>query len=342
MLKLLSSIYTSSSGKTSKLDDALIEKAIERVVEGTDTRFRAVVGYRRKLRSSVERAVQYVIDLGDALPPAFEFSKRQYGTDPRLRAFFASANRLQEVVSCSQAIREYVSRSESPVASTIYAGLGIKREEHKAFGMEWVGDILRRDIEQVVVNFRNHRFVAVSDDETTTRWELKKRGFDNLIQAALQRLVSQRSRQGELAQERQLLRRKLQALTEGCWGLESIFDQHDAKPTETALVEKRIAEIEAELGRIRTEARNLDDHLAVVAATLEEPHEHLRVEAISLTLDRMGVKVAETSRPSVDTLTLNEFSTSSGRRAIILLVAIPWDTIPQSPNDLFKEASRYL
>jgi hypothetical protein len=342
MLRLLHSIFTSPSGKTAKPDEALIERAIERVIDGTDTRFRAVMGYRKKLRSAVEHAVEYVIDLAEALPPAIEFSRRQYGTDARLRAFFASTNRLQEMVSCSQAIRSYVSQSQPPVPGMIYAGLGVEQEERKTLGMALVGDILQRDVKQVVVNFRNHRFVAISDDEVTTRWELKKRGFDNLIQTALQRLVSERTKRDELAQERQLLRRKLQALTDGRWGLESVFDREDSKPVDTATVEKRIAEIEAEVGRIKTKAMNLDDYLTVVAATLGAPHEHLRIDAISLTLDSMGVKVAEGSHPSVNTLRLNEFSTSDGRHAIILLVAIPWGEVPQPPSDPFKEASRYL
>lgn len=55
---------------------------------------------------------------------------------------------------------------------------------------------------------------------------------------------------------------------------------------------------EAELGRIKAESVTLDDHLAVVAETLGAPHEHLRMEAISLTLNRRRVKVEEGSHPS--------------------------------------------
>ncbi len=342
MLRLLHSIFTTSSGETSKLDEAVIERAIERAVNGTDIRLRAVIGYRKILRSAVERAVEYVIDLVDALPPAIEFSKKQYGADPRLRAFFASANRLREVLSSSQAIRSYMSRSKPPVTGMIYAGLRVEREERKTFGTDLVGDILRRDVEQVVVNFCRHRFVAVSDDDTNIRRELKKRSFDNLIRTALQRLISERRKQDELAQERQLLHRKLQALADCRWGLESVLDQEECKPVDTAAVEKRIAEIEAELSRVKTKVVNLNDHLDVIVATLGAPHEHLRMDVISLTLNRMGVKVAEGSHPSADTLRLNEFSTSDGYRAVLIIVAIPEEEIQQLPNDPLKEISRYL
>ena len=192
MLSLFQSIFGSPSRTSSQVDEALIERATEHVVDGTDTRLRAVTGYRKKLRPAVERAVEYVIELADGLPPPVEFSRRQYGIDPRLRAFFASPERLQEVVGSSPAIRDYTSRGRRPATDMIYAGLGTEREERKVLGMNFAGETLRRDVEQVVVNFCNHRFVAVTDDETATRRELKKRAFDNLIATALRRIVAER------------------------------------------------------------------------------------------------------------------------------------------------------
>ncbi len=342
MLRLLHSIFLSSSGKTAKLDEALIERATERVVDGTDSRLRAVVGYRKKLRSAVEHAVEYVIDLVDDLPPAVELSKRQYGVDPYLRAFFASANRLQEIVSSSQTIRSYVTHGTLPATNIVYAGLGVQREERKTLGMDLVRDQVRRDVAQVVVNFCNHGIKAVSDDETITRREIKKLCFDSLIRTALKRLISERTKRDELAQERQLLRRKQQALADSCWGLESVLDREEFKPHETVSVEKRIVAIETELSQINTKVGSLNDHLGLVASTLNEPQEHLRMDTISLTLDRMGVKIPEGSHSSVNTLSLNEITIGEGRRVIVLVVAIPWDEIQQPPSDPLKEASRYL
>ena len=192
MLSLFQSIFGPPTRTNSQIDDALIERATEHVVDGTDARLRSVIGYRRKLRPAVERAVDYVIELADSLPPAVEFRKRQYSIDPRLRAFFASPEQLREVVSASPAIRGYPSRGRRPVTDRISAGLGTEREERKVLGMDFAGETLRRDVEQVVVNFCNHRFVAVTDDETATRRELKKRAFDNLIATALRRIVAER------------------------------------------------------------------------------------------------------------------------------------------------------
>jgi hypothetical protein len=342
MLSLLQSIFGPPSRTVGRPDEALIERATERVVDGTDARLRAVIGYRKKLRPAVERAVDYVIELADALPPPLEFSRRQYGTDPRLRAFFASPERLQEVVSASPAIRDFAARGRRPSKDMIYAGLGTEREEHKVLGMDLAGETLRRDVEQVVVNFCNPRFVAVTDDETATRWELKKRAFDSLIETALRGLVTERTKRDALARERHLLENKLQALAAGQWGLESVLDSGPSGPADTATIETRIASIDAELARISATTLNLSDYLELVADTLSAPQQHLRREAVSLTLSRMGIKLAAGSKTAGDTLDLSEFSTSDGRRAIVILVAIPWNEMPERASDFFTEASRYL
>ena len=342
MLSLFQSVFGPPSRTRKQFDDALIERATEHVVDGTDARLRAVIGYRKKLRPAVERAVEYVIELADGLPPPVEFSKRQYGTDPRLRAFFASPERLQEVVRSSPTIRSYASQGRRPVTNMIYAGLGTEREERKVLGMDFAGQTLRRDVEQVVVNFCNHRFVAVTDDETATRWELKKRAFDNLIETALRRIVAERTKRDELAQERHLLGKKLQALADGHWGLESVLDRGQSGPADMAAIETQIASIDAELTRIGATAVNLNDYLAVVADTLSAPQEHLRREAVSLTLSRMGIKLPQGSQAFGDTLQLSEFSTSDGRCAIVVLVSIPWGEFPDRSSDFFTEASRYL
>lgn len=342
MLSLFQSIFGPPSQTSGRFDDALIERATEHVVDGTDARLRAVIGYRKKLRPAVERSVEYVIGLADALPPPVEFSKRQYGIDPRLRAFFASPDRLQEVLASSPAIRDYTSQGRRPLTDMIYAGLGTEREERKVLGMDFAGETLRRDVEQVVVNFCSHRFVAVTDDETATRWELKKRAFDNLIETALRRIIAERTKRDELAQERHLLEKKLQALADGHWGLKSVLDRGQSGPADMAAVETRIASIDAELSRIGAAAINLDDYLAVVVDTLSAPQEHLRRETISLTLSRMGIKLPEGSEASGDTLELSEFSTSDGRRAIVVLVCIPRGELPERSSDFFTEASRYL
>ena len=42
-------------------------------------------------------------------------------------------------------------------------------------GVDLQGDMLRRDVAQTTVNFRNHRLAFLTESETETRWELRNR-----------------------------------------------------------------------------------------------------------------------------------------------------------------------
>ena len=223
----------------------------------------------------------------------------------------------------------------------IYALLGVEREERRVLGVGLVGDTLRRDVQQVVVNFRNHRFLVPAPDEAATRWELKKRTFDHLIAAALQQLIVAREKREKLTQEQKLLRRKLKTLEAAHWGMGPLLSGEEPSQVDVPAVEKRIGEVEAELARIGTKGTNLDDYLAGIVATLNRPEEHLRISPFSVTLNLMAVKVKEGSDSQASTLRLDEVTSSAGERMIVLLVSLPRGEI-RPPRDLLKEARRYL
>ena len=341
MLKLLQSIFASPSRQTTGVDENIIQLATERVVDGTDPRLRAVSGYRKKLRPAVERSVEYVIELVDGLPPPIDFGRAQFGTDARLRAFFASADRLQEVVNGSDVIRNYMSRGEATMSDAVYALFGVERDERTVLGMGVDGGTVRRDVKQVIVNFHNYEFLDPSGDEDATRWELKKRAFDHLVGRALQTMVVERKDRDKLAQERGLLQRKLRELNGGDWGFGGFLEHEHSEKKDASEIEKRVADIETELNRIGSGTVDLNSYLEGVAATLSEPREHLHINPVSITLNQMSVKIPEGSDPYASTLSLEEVYSSDGNRALILLARLSRNEI-KPPKDFLKEAKRYL
>ena len=53
MLRLLQSIFRQTPEATSGYDEELLKLAVERVIDGTDPRLRALSGYRKKLQPAV-------------------------------------------------------------------------------------------------------------------------------------------------------------------------------------------------------------------------------------------------------------------------------------------------
>ncbi|MGB7932918.1 MAG: hypothetical protein WCH04_11960, partial [Gammaproteobacteria bacterium] len=198
MLHLLSSLFRPAAGEVGDLDKALIEAATERAIDATDPRLRALGNYRKRLREPVEQAARHIIALVDSQPAAMEISRRSYGTDPRLRAFFVSAEHLQEVLGGMKTVRDYLQGISGPLPDAIFGLLSLAWKERTVLGTEQHGEIVRRDVKQVAVSFFDHRFGAPAGSEADFRWELKKRGYDYLLEVALKTIISTRSKRQDL------------------------------------------------------------------------------------------------------------------------------------------------
>lgn len=135
--RFLQSIFTSPN-QPGKFDKDLMLRGIERVVDGTDPRLRAVSHYRRKLWDSVEHAIDYVVTFVNTLPPAINADRQGYMTDPRLRALFASPESLREILSFSDGTRNYLKQAPDPLPVELYAGLGAVRVEKTSSALRWM------------------------------------------------------------------------------------------------------------------------------------------------------------------------------------------------------------
>ena len=337
----LQSIFSGPSQPT-KFDKELMLRGIERVVDGTDIRLRAVSHYRRKLWNPVERTIDFVVTFVNALPPAIVADRQGYMTDPRLRALFASPESLREVLSFSDGTRNYLKQAPDPLPAELFAGLGAVRVEKNVLGIEMDGEILRRDVPQTVVNFCDHRLGFLTDNEQDTRRELMRRAADYLIATALNRLTASRVQKTQLEQQqRKLLLQKANLLKKAQVGLESLAGPATAEPVDLNALEQQLQDLETELGQLRADSATLDKHLAKVAATLSEPEKHLRLEPVALTLDHTNIKVPADSPRVANSMTFEEIVLGKDRRVAALLVRFPSsDLLPQP--DFFKEAHRLL
>jgi len=340
MLRLLSSLFADSKERSGGLDETLVEKAIERAVDGTDRRIRALPDYRKRLRQPVEQAAGHVIALVDALPPAVEISPRAFGEDPVLRAFFVSAEHMGEVFRGFNSVRDYLDAQAEPLPEAIFGLLAMGREERPVFGMELDGDSLRRDVMQTSVNFSNHRYLGPAGSEPDTRWELKKRAFDFLLERALERLLGERGKRRDLDRQRQLLRRKLEAMRAGSFGLDAMLEEGGGQVADPAALEAEIEAIEAELGQFRTDNLSIEESLACVADTLARPADWLAVRSLGLRLDYRGIIVPHSAAAARE-ITLTELFSGSGLRRTVLLGRIACADMPK-PADFWKTAKRYL
>ena len=339
MLRFLSSLFTSHDDDNHGVPDTLLEAAIDRAVDGTDRRLRALGNYRARLREPVAIAVRHLIELVGQLPRATEIAPGCYGSDSRLRAAFASPNHLAEVLGQCQTIKDFLRTCCGPPPDAIFGLLTMSLQERTVLGMEMDGDTLRRDVMQTSISFTQHRFVAPADSERMARRELKKRGFDFLLEKALEGIVAAKERRGSLAKNRQLLRRKLDAMKSGQWGLEHAFFEGDEYCPCVEALEADIAAIDEELGQSAGIALGLDESLSHIAETLSRPEDWLALNPLRLNLDYRGILQGDAD--ATDALELSEISSVQGQRRIVLLGWIPRDQLPE-PKDSIRLGQAYL
>jgi hypothetical protein len=334
MLKLFQSIFGGAE-QPGRYPEALIAAAIERAVDGTDPRLRALSGYRKHLRPAVIHAIDHVVALVDAIPAPLAVLRSSYNTDLRLKALFSSASRMQEVFGNDAAFNEFLG-GPGKDAKCVIALLLAERVEKNVLGMDLAGDILRRDVPQLSVSFRSHRLLDSSATEVETRRQLKRRAFDHLLALALTRIVEVKGERIDLTHQRDLLQRKLNALNKGGWS----FDEAAGVPSEPNLLIAELQEIEAELSSLGTDAAALQGRLDIIAGLLGHAEQHLWAEDVVIHLDSMNIRRDENDA-SAPGITLQELHNSRGARLTLLLVSLQPAELPQRES-VISAAERYL
>lgn len=341
MLSFLSSIFSSADPPSGGPDPSLVEAAIERVVDATDPRLRVFSKYRKRLYPAVQRSVAHIQGLIDNLPEPVEISRRSFGGDPRLRAFFASPTRMQEAIGSAKTLVDFLANRKGPYPEHIFGLLAPNMKERQALGMALMGEQVHRDVLQEVVDFSDHRFFGAAGSEDESRGEIKKGIFDYLAKLALKRILNVEEKRSELELQRRLLQRKLDAMREGDWGLESMFSNVGDDPPDHRSLGDQIAAVEDELMTLPCSTAILEHRIDCINAIFEQPEQGVSLRPIQLHVDAMSVKVDDSAKASNKPLELIEMFSSSGDRRVVLFGYVSRDELP-AKLDFFKEAGRYL
>ena len=334
-MKLFQSIFSGRETRD-RYPESLIEMAIERAVDGTDSRLRLLSGYRKRLRAPVIQAIDHVIALVDALPAPLLASARNHGAEPCLAAVFSSAGDMLDLLGRGPTLRGFLASPEGNGAEQVTALLMTERVERNILGLDLVGEQVRRDVPQIAVSFTGHRLLDPTTSEMESRRLWKRRAFDHLLTLALGRIAEARTERADLTRQRDLLRRKLKALERGGWS----FEPPEDGVTEPAAL---VADLEAITAQLETLGANQDllrSHLGIVVDLLAEAPGQIWPEPLTLILDPMNIQRAPDD-PTARHLEFQELRNVHGRRVVALPLTIRPADLPER-EDLVSAASRYL
>lgn len=334
MLKLFQSIFGGGE-EAGRYPESLIEAAIERAVDGTDGRLRALSGYKKQLRPSVIHAIDHVVGLVDGIPAPVEAVRANYTSDPRLRALFASTDHMLEVFGNGTVLDEF-RKASAACTGRVIALLLAERMEKNILGNDLVGDQVHRDVAQVAVNFSGHRLVEPATYEAGTRRQLKRRAFDHLLTLALTRIAEARGSRTDLSRQRALLRSKLKTLEQSGWSFET---QQDERPDPDAL-NAELQATESELESLGADSGALQTNLDIVTDVLGHAEQQLWGGELVMHLDRMNIQ-RDAQAASAQQIELHELHNAHGHHLVMLMVSLSPGELPQR-EDFYTAAARYL
>lgn len=295
---------------TSDKQGVLID-VLERVVDGTDVKIRLVPGYRRKLLSAVEGALEYADRIIEQFPQPLDLSPEKFISDPYANAFFVSPEDLARTVGQSSELHDYFDEGFCIGDQECCVLLCMLKTEKNILGMEISGGQVMRDVKQTSVSFSGHKILSPSDTEDNVRQELKCCIFEGLITNALSHIVELRAIRRRLESEQRILGARLRSLESS--SLAASEPARNSIKQELADIEERLTQV----GYLTPEAV-----LQQVSSVLRQPEKFLSVEKVTLEVDKMGIKKAPGSQTPCNRLELLEVKINGQSPRIVSLVKL--------------------
>ena len=312
-----------------------LEAALDKVIETVDPRLKAVSNARERLRPSVLAALEWAQRGVDRLPTSLELSEANWSNSALLRAFFVRPADVADTLARSQDLREFLGSKEALGSETLYGILAATRVERTVLGSAMQNGMLRQDVAQRTVSFRDFRVAGFTRTEDEIRRGLADFVVEQAVLAALREIAGNRERSDQLDAYQQLLQMRLRLLEQGEEGCDPLRDPADRQPMDVDRLKSELAANEAELTALRSGNIGFDGVLDTVAGALDRVREIIAPQRIALRLNAMNIVVGEEETNASD-LELVEFSTLNPDRPrrVGIFVHFSRFSVPERKVDL--------
>ncbi|MEW6164037.1 MAG: hypothetical protein AB1642_03145 [Pseudomonadota bacterium] len=306
--------------KPSPPPDAQTQGLIERAVAFTDPLIRQVSGYERKLAPAVRQAAAYCEDIAGRIPGPFEISRTAFAADPLVHALFGSADDIEQMFAKSQCVRDHL-HEMALATGQCCALLGMRHREKSGFGVALEGDLVRSDVPQKTLYFSDHTLAEPSPDPDAARRRLAATLYDGLLKGFAAHVAEVRAERDDLHREEAIAQARVRGGNAPEMHTRRLASLHEA---------------------LRANAESLDPARLVdtLAAALADPKPYLRLDPVSISVDRGGV-ITGRGEGTGDTLHFAELTARDQRRWVVILARIEHDEVRRA-LERFESARRYI
>jgi hypothetical protein len=307
--------------KPSPAPDAATRALIERAATLVDPLIRQVSGHEKKLLPAVRRADGYCADIAARIPGPFEISRSAFAADPMVHALFGSADDIEAMLAKSQCVREQLHEALL-LHGQCCALLGMRHREKSGFGVALQGEMVRSDVPQKTLYFSDHTLAEPSPDPEAARLRLRATLFDGLLKSFAAHVADVRAERDEIYRAEAIARARVRG------------GEDDLAHT------RRLENLDERL-RASADALQPDRLLETLAAALSDPTPYLRLDPVSIAVDRAGVITGTGTEGSGETLHFAELTARDQRRWVVILARIERDEVRRA-LERFESARRYI
>jgi hypothetical protein len=304
-----------------------VRDAVERVVDGTEPRLRAVPRYRVRLEGAVAESLRYADEIAAAIPGPVPFDAGTWMDDPFVHACFSSVDALKSCFSAQAELRRFFEGQPTAVEQA-YCVFAAVRQQRTVFVTRPVGDGLQEEVATQSVTFAEPLAAFPAIDEAGVRRALADLTLTGMMRAALRRLAEGAKASKGLEERRAMLRLRLHIASGGKDALASLFGGEAEQPVDESqeAIRAELADVEAQLAALRSDGGGLERALETVRDVLLSPEQHVHLRDLALRLDRMNLLA--TGASDVEPLNVVEATGPRGTRVAVVARYARADLLP--------------
>lgn len=303
---------------------AATRELIEQVVGDFDPIVRAARSYRKRLEAPIERAWAYASELVDTIVGPFELSPARWSRDPLIQALFVDEAAVGTALQNAADLGCFIDKQRT---DAVFGLLTATRREKTIFVAAMENGIVKRDVPQTAVEFRDVRIVVPTQTEAQHRRALKLEALNILATRARKAILDLQSWKQDLVEQRSLLATQRRMIHSRKRNRDSVRSQADADPVRESDVCQIIDEIEMKLREIGEELGSPEDYLRYLVRNLENPETILSIETLTLRLNWMGIKVKPNSAETWNSVTFTEIDIKDRLKRVAVKVRVAADDL---------------
>ena len=324
MFKLFESIiglFSTQRARPAEQDSGYsIDEAIDRVVEGTDTKLRLVPNYRKKLLYEVSASLEYINGLVDQIPGPIDVGRKTFVSDPEVRAYFSTPDVLQNIFSCGTELKTFFDQSENNSIDVCCALLCADKEEREFMGSVLEGDTVRRDVMQVAINFFDYKVLSPGINSEAVRSGIKKCIFDGLVTYALQQIANIKIERRDLVHRRRILHAQLRSRQTSGNGLSALLAEAHFESERCADIAAELKQAESKLANITGDKDVLSFYLEEIRKVLAQPEKFIQLNQACFHLNDMGIKLDSDAAKLVDAVCFSELEITNVMKRVVAVI----------------------